>query len=62
MVIAGYEEELIKVADDVEKPAEEQYFVAKKEDFVLIDEKNLVYDFQLKPDSEAAKFISDDLQ
>ena len=62
MVIAGYEEELIKVADNVEKPAEEQYFVAKKEDFVLIDEKNLVYDFQLKPDSEAAKFISDDLQ
>jgi hypothetical protein len=62
MVIAGYEDELIARADDVEELSDEQYFVAEKDDFVLIDEENLIYDFNLKPDSEAAKFMLSDNQ
>ena len=62
IVVAGYEEVLIARAEDVEELPEEQYFVAKKEDFVLIDEENLVYDFNLKPDSEAAKYLQSDQQ
>ena len=55
LVIAGYEEELMTLAEGIEIPEGESY-TAKKEDFVLIDEDNLVYDFHLKPDSEAAGF------
>lgn len=56
LLLAGYEETLIATEEGVEKLPEESYFVAKKEDFVLIDEDNLVYDFHLKPDSEAVGF------
>lgn len=55
LLIAGYEEELMTLAEGIEIPEGESY-TAKKEDFVLIDEDNLVYDFHLKPDSEAAGF------
>lgn len=55
LLIAGYEEELMTLAECIEIPEGESY-TAKKEDFVLIDEDNLVYDFHLKPDSEAAGF------
>lgn len=55
LLIAGYEEELMTLAEGIEIPKGESY-TAKKEDFVLIDEDNLVYDFHLKPDSEAVGF------
>ena len=56
MLIGGYEEELISYGDEVEEVPEEAYKIAEKEDFVLIDEDNLIYDFHLKPDSEASGF------
>ena len=56
MLIGAYEEELIAVGDGVEQVPEEAYRVAKKDDFVLIDEENFIYDFHLKPDSEAAGY------
>ena len=55
LLIAGYEEELMTLAEGIEIPEGESY-TAEKEDFVLIDEDNLVYDFHLKPDSKAAGF------
>lgn len=55
LLIAGYDEELITLAEGMEIPEGESY-TAEKEDFVLIDEDNLVYDFHLKPDSKAAGF------
>lgn len=56
LLIAGYEEELISIHESVEPVKEEAYHQAKKEDFVLIDEDNLIYDFHLKPDTESAGF------
>lgn len=56
LLIGGYEEELISYGDGVEEVPEEAYKIAEKEDFVLIDEDNLIYDFHLKPDSEASGF------
>ena len=56
LLIAGYEEELISIHESVEPVKEEAYHQAKKDDFVLIDEDNLIYDFHLKPDTESAGF------
>lgn len=56
MLIAGYEEELISLEEGVEEIPEEAYHIAEKEDFVLIDEENLIYDFHLKPDTESAGY------
>lgn len=55
LLIGGYEEELMSLPAGVEIPEGESY-TAKKEDFVLIDEDNLIYDFHLKPESEAIGF------
>lgn len=56
MLIGGYEEVLISTHADVEPLAEAAYHIASKDDFVLIDEDNLVYDFHLKPGTESAGF------
>lgn len=56
LLIGGYEEALMSYSEGVEKITEEAYHIAEKEDFVLIDEDNLIYDFHLKPDTKSAGF------
>ena len=57
LLIGGYEEDvLFGLYDGVEKVPEEAYHKAEKDDFVLIDEDNLIYDFHLKPNTESAGF------
>ena len=56
LLIGGYEEVLMSYSEGVEKITEEAYHIAEKEDFVLIDEDNLIYDFHLKPDTKSAGF------